>query len=49
MNKTNKKQMIIENKYNMEFKTSGISFDIKGINDNKKRIFVSMKNLLSLL
>ncbi len=36
-----------KNKYNMEFKKSGVSFELKGMK-NKKRIFISMKNLLSL-
>lgn len=34
-------------KYNMEFKKSGVCFEIKGIK-NKKRISISMKNLLNL-
>lgn len=36
-----------KNKYNMEFKKSGVCFELKGIK-NKKRISISMKNLLNL-
>lgn len=44
----NKWKSNYKNKYNMEFKKSCVSFELKGIK-NKKRISISMKSLLSLL
>ena len=47
MSKINK-ELSCKDKYNIEFKKSGVSYELKCIN-NKKRIFISMKNLLNLL
>lgn len=38
-----------KDKYNIEFSKSGVSFQLKGINGNVKRVSVSMKNLLNMM
>ena len=38
-----------KDKYNIKFSKSGVSFQLKGINDYTKRIFVNMKNLLNIM